>query len=228
MDAFKSTEIKRMQLGGNKAWQDFYTANNTTGSTFEEATIKERYESETGEEYKERLSAKVDEREFDKTAFLKERAVILEKQREKEKSRSGTPAGVGRTSLGSNTGSRTGSPAPSRSQPTDPLQKTKNEAYFARMGEANASRPDNLPPNQGGKYGGFGSAVPEAQQTPQPGSIPSTDEFQRDPMAALTKGFGWFSTAVSRQAKMVNDSYIQPTAKNVCFLPICFYAILKH
>lgn len=198
MDAFKATEIKRMQLSGNKTWQDFFNANSTT--SFDDLSIKERYDSEAGEEYKERLNAKCDGREFDLAAFKKERAAILEKQAARNASRSQTPMG----------GSRNQSPAPPKFG-NDPVQKAKNEEYFARMGNANAGRPDGLPPSQGGKYGGFGSSMPEPQQ--QQGGL--ADEFQKDPVAALTKGFGSFWGAVSKQAKVVNESYIAPTAKNV-------------
>lgn len=203
MDAFKGSEIKRMQLGGNKVWQDFFNANTSAGQ-FADCSIKERYDCEAGEEYKERLTAKVEDREFDLAAFKKERAVILEKQA--QKNRSATP--VGRTS---NTASRTGSPAPAKFG-SDPVQKAKNEAYFERMGSANADRPEGVAPSQGGKYAGFGSAPPEpAQQS----GVPSANDFTSDPVAALTRSFGWFGSTVAKQAKIVNDSYIQPTAKNV-------------
>ncbi|RMZ78642.1 hypothetical protein DV738_g3715, partial [Chaetothyriales sp. CBS 135597] len=211
MDAFKQHEIQRMQYGGNKTFQDFFTKNNATG--FDECTVKERYDSEVGEEYKERLSAQVEGREFDKATFQKERAAILARQA----SRTATPAGLGRDG-GSQTGSRTASPAPGKAAPgISAQQKAQNEAFFARMGEANASRPENLPPSQGGKYGGFGSAPlgGSAQATNSTSTIPSADEFQKDPVAALTKGFSWFSAAVGKQAKIVNESYIQPTAKNI-------------
>lgn len=49
----------------------------------------------------------------------------------------------------------------SSSQPTTaPIQpdKARNEQYFERMGAENASRPDHLPPSQGGKYAGFGNS----------------------------------------------------------------------
>lgn len=209
MDAFKSTEIKRMQLGGNKAWQAFFNAHSSKGADFEDCTIKERYDSEAGEEYKERLTAQVEDRGFDLAKFREERAKMLQKQKEKEQSRSGTPAGMNRNTLGP----RTHSPVPGKGGMMDPEQKARNEEYFQRMGSANSSRPENLPPSQGGKYGGFGSAVSEPQQ--QKGGMPSADDFQKDPVAALTRGFGWFSSAVTKQAKIVNDSYIQPTAKNI-------------
>ena len=199
-----------MQNGSNKAWQDFYNQN--SGTTFEESTVKERYDSEVGEEWKERLTAKVDGTEFDKASWSKERAAMLQKQA----SRSATPVGAAgkkpMVGIGSDPSSRSESPAQGRGG-LPPAQKAKNEAYFAKMGEANATRPEDLPPNQGGKVAGFGSAPPEPQR-PQ-AAMPSADEFQNDPVAALTKGFGWFTAAVGKQAKVVNDSYIQPTAKNV-------------
>jgi ADP-ribosylation factor GTPase-activating protein 1 len=211
MDAFKQSEIARMQNGGNKKWQVFYNKNAAT--PFEEATIKERYDCEVGEEWKERLSAIVEDREFDKETFRKEREEILRKQ--KEKQRDQTP--MGRVASQSQTGSRTASPAPGQAKGISAEQKAKNEEYFARMGQQNSSRPEGVAPSQGGKYAGFGSTPPE----PQGGSadaggqaLPGADEFQKDPIGALTKGFGWFGAAVSKQAKMVNDSYIQPTAKN--------------
>jgi len=201
MDAFKQNEILRMQYGGNKPWQDFFTKE--SGTSFDSASIKERYDYEVGEEWKERLSAKVEDREFDKVAFTKERAVILQKQAE----RAATPMG----GLGSNGGSRSASPAKTS---LPPGQKVRNENYFTKMGQANASRPENLAPNQGGKYAGFGSAPPDPQNDQQ-SDLPSVDDFSKDPVAALTKGFGWFSTAVAKQAKVVNESYIQPTAKQI-------------
>lgn len=201
MDAFKQNEILRMQYGGNRPWQDFFTK--TSGTSFDSASIKERYDCEAGEEWKERLSARVEDREFNKAAFMKDRAVILQKQAE----RAGTPM----SGLGSNGNTRSASPAgPS----LPPGQKARNENYFAKMGQANASRPADLAPSQGGKYAGFGSAPPEPQDSQQ-SALPSADEFSKDPVAALTKGFGWFSTTVAKQAKVVNESYIQPTAKQV-------------
>jgi ADP-ribosylation factor GTPase-activating protein 1 len=223
MDAFKAGEIARMDTGGNKRWQDFFSANSLSGN-FEESTIKERYDSEVGEEWKERLATEVEGREFDAAAFKKSMEELRRKKAEKaanfsgQGSRSATPAG----SRGVSVQGRTASPAPGMKKGAGITaeQKAQNENYFARMGEANASRPDGLPPSQGGKYAGFGSAMPEQQGGAGAGGPPGADEFSKDPVAALTKGFGWFGGMVSKQAKMVNDSYLQPTAKNVSFLPV--------
>src|SRR3954471_18762554 len=55
MDAFKNAEIQRMELGGNEPWKTFSDAHPipvSEGRTFEDSTSKERYDSESGEEWK--------------------------------------------------------------------------------------------------------------------------------------------------------------------------------
>ena len=51
MDAFKTGEIQRMEQGGNDPWKEFFDNHPITqseGRTFEDSTIKERYEGEVG------------------------------------------------------------------------------------------------------------------------------------------------------------------------------------
>ncbi len=228
MDAFKQNEILRMQHGGNKAWQDFYNANigsENGGKSFVDSSIKERYESDVGDEWKERLSAKVEDKGFDRETWKREREAYKAKAAANASSRSQTPVpgarkGAGGISSSNQPASRSESPAPARSN-LPPAQKERNEAFFSGLGATNASRPENLTPSQGGRYAGFGSSPPpsstdqyQASQNP-PGRIPSTEEFQSDPVAALSKSLGWFTTSLSRTAKSVNESYIQPTAKNI-------------
>jgi ADP-ribosylation factor GTPase-activating protein 1 len=210
MDAFKNSEILRMENGGNDPWKKFFDAyeiNKMEGRTFEGSTVTERYSGEVGEEWKERLSAKVEGREFVKG----ERRASTASMGSKPVSRSQTPRS--QTPLGQQ---RTQSPA--KAIGTQAGRKEKNEAYFARLGNENASRPEDLPPNQGGKFSGFGSEPLPTKSEGGPG-MPGIDDFQKDPMAALTKGFGWFTTTVGKGAKTVNDSYIQPAAKTVCPKP---------
>lgn len=93
--------------------------------------------------------------------------------------------------------------------------KVQNESYFARLGGANASRSANLPPSQGGKYSGFGSTPPPEMSGGGVAGVPTLDEFSRDPVAALTKGFGFLTTQVAKSAKTVNEAVIQPTAQKI-------------
>jgi ADP-ribosylation factor GTPase-activating protein 1 len=204
MDAFKTGEILRMDKGGNKPWKDFFDAHEQTkalGTSFDEATIKERYEGEIGEEYKERLTAKVEEREY--VPGVREPAV---KTNSAAASRSGTP--VGRAGGMGSDSLRSSSPANS----IRGGKKAQNEAFFAHKGAENASRSADLHPSQGGKYAGFGSQPFEPSGSSQEKSLPGADDFAKDPVAALSKGFGWFTSTVGKNAKAVNDGWIQPTA----------------
>ncbi|KAL8997717.1 MAG: hypothetical protein Q9188_006263 [Gyalolechia gomerana] len=97
-------------------------------------------------------------------------------------------------------------------------RKEVNEEFFARRGDENEKRRADLPPSQGGKYAGFGSE-PLVRAGGSGGNggkgIPGVDEFQKDPVAALTKGFGWFTTTVGKSAKSVNDGWIQPNVQKL-------------
>ncbi|KAF4826387.1 ADP-ribosylation factor GTPase-activating protein GCS1 [Colletotrichum siamense] len=194
MDAFKQVEIERMRLGGNENWRNFFEQHEDTkmrGVSWDDATIAERYSGEVGEEWKDRLTAKVEGKEY----VPGEKKAAPAPAAAKPVSRTGTPL--------SGTNSRSASPG----------RKVKvDDKYFSKLGAENASRPDNLPPSQGGKYAGFGSSpMPEKNEA----GMPTVDDLQKDPMAALSKGFGWFTSTVSKTAKTVNDGYIQPTAKQL-------------
>jgi len=164
--------------------------------SWDDATIAERYSGEVGEEYKERLTAKVEGREYVPGSKPAPSSTT---------SRSQTPRS--QTPQGRNTS------APSSTSIPAPGAKAKvDDKYFASLGHANASRPDDLPPSQGGKYAGFGSAPPEPRRE---AALPGFDDLQKDPVAALSKGFGWFTTTVGKTAKQVNEGWVQPTAAKV-------------
>ena len=195
-----------MELGGNEAWRAFWDSHPEGGGRGDKGVwngvVAERYEGPVGEEYKERLACKVEGREF----------VPLPKK--ERKPAAPAPASGTSTPIGGR-----GSPAPGRtaSPAMGGTRKERNEAYFAKMGSENAGRPEDVPPSQGGKYGGFGSGF--VAEGPGKGiggqGIPGVDEFQKDPMAALTKGFGWFTTTVGKGAKTVNEGWIQPGMQKV-------------
>jgi ADP-ribosylation factor GTPase-activating protein 1 len=87
------------------------------------------------------------------------------------------------------------------------------------MGSANSQRPGDLPPSQGGKYAGFGSA-PEPElsygSSSHPSynlsshSAPTLQELQSNPLGALSKGWGLFSSAVSSASREINETVVKP------------------
>ncbi|KAF2995565.1 Zn finger-containing GTPase- Activating Protein for ARF [Curvularia kusanoi] len=220
MDAFKGAELARMAAGGNKPFQEFFDAhssNTKDGRTFEASSIQERYDSEAGDEWKERLSCKVEDREFDKSNLPKR----LPKKENSGAAGAGGPLSGRASAAGSRSQTplsktmsndsgfqRSGSPALGTNAMSS--QKAKNEAYFSRMGAENANRRDDLAPNQGGKYGGFGSQPDSWNKNDDPGAPPEIADFQKDPVAALTKGFGWLGASVSKVGKTGYEGWVKP------------------
>ncbi|RYP90084.1 hypothetical protein DL770_003776 [Monosporascus sp. CRB-9-2] len=206
MDAFKQAEIERMRLGGNEGWRSFFEKHEDTqmrGLTWDDATIAERYSGEVGEEWKERLSAKVEGREY----------VPGERKPSTPQPAAGKPPSK-QGGSGANTplqgvatsGSRTASP----NRPGQTGKVKVDDKYFARLGEENAARSADVPPSQGGKYAGFGNTPVPAKSGNDTG-LPDLSDLQRDALTTVTKGWGWFTNTV----KHVNTDFIQPTAKQL-------------
>ncbi|KAL8839306.1 MAG: hypothetical protein Q9176_004486 [Flavoplaca citrina] len=191
MDSFKGNEILRMEKGGNGRWKAFWEEK--TGKSWGRGCgegvggMEERYGGEVGEEWKERLGCEVEGREF--------KGIPERKAREGKKGAEGGMEGMGAKT-----------------------QKEMNEDFFARKGNENENRRADLPPSQGGKYAGFGSQPTTGAQGEKGGKgegMPGVDDFQKDPVAALTKGLGWFTTTVGKSAKSVNDGWIQPNVQKL-------------
>ncbi len=102
-------------------------------------SVAERYSAPFAEDYKEKLTCEVEGREWSGPAPRTTTKPTIK--------RTGT-GGMGNTST-------TGTPR--SGTPLGGGQKQRNEAYFEKMGAENANRSADLPPSQGGKYGGFGS-----------------------------------------------------------------------
>lgn len=208
-----------MELGGNEAWRAFWHSHPEGGGGrgeegVWEGVVAERYDGPVGEEYKERLACKVEGREF----------VPLPKKERRVPAAAAAAAAAAAGGVAGSSGASTplgGRASPTSGRSASPAlggsRKERNESYFARMGSENAGRPEDVPPNQGGKYAGFGSGfVPEGSGRGIGGQeIPGVDEFQKDPMAALSKGLGWFTSTVGKGAKTVNDGWIQPGVQKV-------------
>lgn len=82
------------------------------------------------------------------------------------------------------------------------------------MGSANSSRSADLPPSQGGKYGGFGSS--DGNSSSGSGSynpsdrtssraLPSMDDLRDNPAQALSRGWGFLGAALSQASKHINE-----------------------
>uniref|UniRef100_A0A1D1Y3F3 Putative ADP-ribosylation factor GTPase-activating protein AGD6 n=1 Tax=Anthurium amnicola TaxID=1678845 RepID=A0A1D1Y3F3_9ARAE len=113
---------------------------------------------------------------------------------------------VGDLRGGSGGGGRSGSAGshPSRSRSTDDIytraqleaSAATKESFFARKMAENESRPDGLPPSQGGKYVGFGSSpAPSSQRNNSQG------DMLKDTVSVVSQGIGRLSLVAASAAQ---------------------------
>ncbi|KAI5967091.1 hypothetical protein KGF57_000520 [Candida theae] len=197
MDQFKPEETLRMEIGGNERLRKYFEDNGVDLTL----PAKQKFDNFVAEDYKEILTCEVEGRDY----VPKDHSG--EKLPDKNSIASTTTA---------TTSARGSGPGLSNEQ------KSKNESYFASLGAKNDSRPDHLPPSQGGKYAGFGNTPdPTSSNGTSAGSGSSSfanftvDNFQKDPLGTFTKGWGLFSSTVAKSVQEVNQSVIQPSLNQI-------------
>ncbi|CAK7906195.1 ADP-ribosylation factor GTPase-activating protein Gcs1p [[Candida] anglica] len=203
MDQFKPEEVLRMEKGGNLNAREYFTGHGLDMKL----PITAKYNNYVADDYKEKLTCDIEGREW------------VEKDHSGESlpdvNSVGTGANLPRPSGGAPVGGANNGQSPISSRRGTPLndQKIKNEAYFAELGNKNESRPDHLPPSQGGKYAGFGNTPAGSSSSSGPrGSLASftIDNLQSDPLGTLTKGWGLFSSTVAKSVSEVHETVIKP------------------
>ncbi|KAK7470353.1 ADP-ribosylation factor GTPase-activating protein gcs1 [Stygiomarasmius scandens] len=226
MDTWQDDQVKRMQLGGNAPFREFMRsyAPAEQGGYSDNLSTYDTYHCWAATQYREKLDAMVAGKDWSPSPPSESAAPARPSSAQGlRKSRT--------TSNRSNTGTSlrngSGSSSPASFGNTSPRgtpdlgsvdQKTANENYFASLGATNASRPADLPPSQGGRYQGFGS-TPSPSEHPSYGlssrAAPTLGELQENPMAAFSKGWSLFSSAVAGASRAVNENIIQPGMERV-------------
>jgi len=226
MDTWQDDQVRRMQLGGNLPFKEFMKSYQPVdqGGFKEGASPYDTYHCWAAAQYREKLDAALAGRDWSTSAPPAAFGVG---------SRTSSPApstqGLRKSRASTrtfNNRSDSASPSSFRNSPsgtpslaaTD--QKSLNESYFANLGKLNDSRPDDLPPSQGGRYAGFGSTpAPPLGQNPSYGlssaNAPSLTELQQNPVAAISKGWSLFAAAVVGASKVVSENVIQPGLEKV-------------
>ncbi|KAK9899930.1 ArfGap-domain-containing protein [Cystobasidium minutum MCA 4210] len=233
MDKWTPEQIRKMQEGGNAKATAFFQASPEYSSSM---SITQKYNTHFAAQYREKLLCDVEGREFIPSAAPppSESTSSLRKPRSGGagsgiSGRSSPNPPISRSSTpvtnASSVGGQSNPYATEQTSAAATSQKTANENYFATLGAANAGRSADLPPSQGGKYTGFGSSpMPSPGNSAAGGSssgfhpssitsskaLPTLNDLQNDPLKALGKGWGLFSSTVSLATKQINEAVIQP------------------
>ncbi|CAO3703475.1 unnamed protein product [Rhizopus stolonifer] len=179
-----------MELGGNQKAKEFFSSQADYSNSM---SVQDKYHSHFAELYRDKLTAEAEGRSWTPTlASKKTNNASTRSLNQSERSQSST-------SLSGNY--------------TD--NKSRNEEYFAKLGNLNDSRSDNLPPSQGGKFTGFGN--PQFDYQPKQSNT-DIHELINDPRAAIEKGWSLLSyvgKAAVELGRSVNDSYVKPAAAQI-------------
>ncbi|XP_060201851.1 LOW QUALITY PROTEIN: probable ADP-ribosylation factor GTPase-activating protein AGD6 [Lycium barbarum] len=218
MDSWSEIQIRKMELGGNENFNKFVFQYGIP----KETDIVTKYNTKAASIYRDRIQSLAEGKPWRDPPVVKETLKVGPTTSRnggwdswdndcssKDMRRNNT---VGDFRSGGSSGG-----APSRSRSTADISKEQYEAsaankdnFFARKMAENESRPDGLPPSQGGKYVGFGS-------TPAPMPARNIGNQQGDVLSAVTQGFGRLSmiaaTAAQSAASVVQVGTKELTSK---------------
>ncbi|KAB1224046.1 putative ADP-ribosylation factor GTPase-activating protein AGD6 [Morella rubra] len=216
MDSWSEIQIKKMEAGGNEQLNSFLAQYGIP----KETDIVTKYNTEAAAVYRDRIQALADGRPWRDPPVLKENVGVGKSKPPLAQSRNGNHGNGGgwdswdnedayrsssstdlrrNQSTGNVRGSGAAGGAPVRSRSTEDIytrsqleaSAANKESFFAQKIAENESRPDGLPPSQGGKYVGFGSTPAPLQR----------NDPQGDVFSVVSQGFGKLSLAAASAAQ---------------------------
>lgn len=221
-------------MGGNKKALEFFKE---SPEYSEGMSIEDKYSAQFAQNYREKLAAVCDGKVWTPpvSSAVSSNLSDASGPSTPKKSNLGTTSPTfQRTASSGSTGNRStsapnsrrgkgsalGTPKSTGSPRRTESPKSKNEDYFARLGEANETRPDDLPPNQGGKYSGFGN-TPTSNASPT-SSVPDIGDLLVDPVGTLSKGWSLFTLGASsaigqatETARNLNSTVLRPATEHL-------------
>ncbi|CAL9211268.1 unnamed protein product [Musa hybrid cultivar] len=213
MDSWTDAQLRRMECGGNDRLNAFLARRRVP----RDADPATKYKSRAAAAYRDCIQALADGHPWQDPPVVKE-ATTEPSARKPPRNPSGWDRwddeeedgcdhlaassnmrrnqSVGDLGCGCGSGSGSGAATSLRSRSTQDLpamaQKPANkERFFARKMYENSTRPEGIPPSQGGKYVGFGSSP----------TRPARSASQDDLLSVVSRGFGRLSMAAASAAQ---------------------------
>ncbi|KAA1136705.1 Zn finger-containing GTPase- Activating Protein for ARF [Puccinia graminis f. sp. tritici] len=202
LDKWSDDQLEKMKLGGNGKWKRWCKEQGAAENYSSEMTIPVLYNTHFAAQYRDKLAAEAEGREWSPSDTPP--TIVHPQDPEgtmglrKPRGQIGGKLGISSRTTSSAGSSRVGTPVGSN-------RKAENEAYFSSLGSANAQRSEDLPPSQGGKYVGFGSAA----------STSTGGDGWDDAPAVLSKGWGFLSSTLSQATKTLNETVVKPAQETV-------------
>ncbi|KAL6998323.1 putative ADP-ribosylation factor GTPase-activating protein agd6 [Sarracenia purpurea var. burkii] len=219
MDSWSEIQLKKMEAGGNEQLNSFFAQYGIP----KETDIVAKYNTNAAAVYRDRIQSLAESRPWRDPPVVKESIGASKRKpplsgggRDPNIGSNGgwdswdnnddggfrSSVDVRRNRSVSDFRSGGGEGVPSRSRSTEDIytrsqlevSAANKESFFARKMVENESRPEGVPPSQGGKYVGFGSSPGPATSVPR-------NNTQDDVLSAVTQGFGRLSMVAASAAQ---------------------------
>ncbi|XP_050432916.1 ADP-ribosylation factor GTPase-activating protein 1 isoform X2 [Adelges cooleyi] len=192
MDAWKDLELEKMKVGGNKNAKEFFESQPDWNNSM---SIEQKYNTKAAALYRDKIMSLAKGQQWSPTtSSAKDYSVDHTKTKASHAQ-----------SYSFNEPSTNYSEVSSGYQNDAILSqsvKDEKEAYFAKKQYENATRPDHIPPNQGGRYAGFGNTV-----EPPPRS--QSQDLLDSAVSSFSSGWSLFSSSASKIASRATQGAIK-------------------
>ncbi|XP_014209743.1 ADP-ribosylation factor GTPase-activating protein 1 isoform X2 [Copidosoma floridanum] len=186
MDKWKDIELEKMKVGGNRNARLFFESQPDWDDSM---SITQKYNTKAAALYRDKINTLA-------------RGEPWSPSRSSAKDFTSTYVGSKKDYSNSNCSYQSGDSGFSYQNINSPEFKAQTEDFFSRIQSENANRSENVPPNQGGKYGGFGY-----QANPIPKS--SSQEFVDTALSSLASGWSLFSSSATKIASKATENAIK-------------------
>ncbi|KAI7846015.1 hypothetical protein COHA_000553 [Chlorella ohadii] len=196
MDAWNPDQLRRMQLGGNDKLNKFLAQYGVAKHT----EIRDKYNSKAAEFFREKLRAEVDGRPYTPPPPTADNKMMPRNR-----------------SFAASVSSQPHAPA-ARSGSEYSLSQLQASAadkdnFFNRKLAENATRPEGLPPSQGGKYVGFGSTPAPRPSSAGAGGAPINVDEVTQMFSKGLSSLGQLAGSAAQQAKeKAQQAHLDQTA----------------
>ncbi|XP_054152894.1 ADP-ribosylation factor GTPase-activating protein 1-like [Oppia nitens] len=194
MDKWKDIELQKMKIGGNRKAKEFFSSQSDWDPSL---PLTEKYNTRAAALYRDKIVTEAQGKKWsiDTSSAKDYTSRIIPKSSVNSKNSS-----MVSEMKSNNTGwDDEWSQSSYQSYDAQEVDRQK-EDFFARKQNENMSRPDDLPPSQGGKYSGFGyNANPPRSQS----------EYGLNAFSSLSSGWSMLATNATKLASKASENAVK-------------------
>lgn len=195
MDKWKDLELEKMKVGGNQRARQFFEAQSDYDDSM---SIQQKYNTRAAALYRDKISTLAQGKDWDmnKSSAKNYQSSSFGSSNSGHMSHSKSTGSIQNHSASyQDGGTYTGGYQNFNTQEF----KSQKEDFFSRRQMENATRPDTLPPNQGGKYSGFG-------YTREPPPRSQSQEVFDSTFSSLASGLGFLSMGAAKVVGVAKEN----------------------